>query len=54
MYQQRAPAPILESNTSKRAVIDVSHDDDDDWLPVNIFYHNHYKILLNYINYIQN
>ncbi|KAG4092486.1 WD40 repeat-like protein [Neocallimastix lanati (nom. inval.)] len=33
MYQQRAPAPILESNTSKRAVIDVSHDDDDDWLP---------------------
>jgi len=33
MYQQRTAQPISETNNTKRTVIDVNHDDDDDWLP---------------------
>jgi len=33
MYQQRTAQPITESANNKRTVIDLNHDDDDDWLP---------------------
>jgi len=35
MYQQRTAQPISDGTSAKRTVIDVNHDDDDDWLPVN-------------------
>jgi len=33
MYQQRTAQPISDGTNTKRTVIDVNHDDDDDWLP---------------------
>ncbi|ORX48191.1 WD40 repeat-like protein [Piromyces finnis] len=33
MYQQRTAQPVTDATIAKRTVIDVNHDDDDDWLP---------------------
>jgi len=33
MYQQRTAQPLSDQVNTKRTVIDVNHDDDDDWLP---------------------
>jgi len=33
MYQRRTSVPVTETNISRKAVVDLNRDDDDDWLP---------------------